>query len=235
MSVLEHILQAVQECCTRDEHPVVVFDLDSTLIQTAFRHERILREFADDFGELWSVLDDVVPDVTVDEFQWTVGGPLRRRGIEGPPELFDTLFRYWVRRFFDGDYLSVDQAYPGAVDYVHAVYEAGAQIAYVTGRPAPLMAEQTLQSLVKLGFPACVPRVSLSLKPTVDMADLAYKQLACEQLAQVGTVIATFENEPGNANAFLAAFPEATHVLMETVHSPDAPSLDPRVKRVGHF
>ena len=37
-----------------------------------------------------------------------------------------------------------------------------------------------------------------------------------------GEVVASFENEPGNANMFLAAFPDALHVLLQTIHSPGA-------------
>ena len=235
MNPLDHIIDAVSQARRAGARPLVVLDLDSTIIQTAHRHERILREFAAAFGPTWPALTAAVADLSASEFGWTVSGPLRRRGLDGPPELLSTLRRYWGERFFDGDYLSVDTAYPGAVDYVNRLLSAGALIAYVTGRPAPTMATQTLDSLMKLGFPACIPQVSLTLKPRVNMNDLAYKQGVCAQLAQTGDVIATFENEPGNANAFRAAFPDAIHVLMDTVHSPGAPAPHPALKVVKGF
>lgn len=235
MFILDHIADLVAQSRRDGERPLVVFDLDSTLIQTAHRHAHILREFAADFGHTWPALTEAVADLSASEFRWSVSGPLRRRGLNGPPELHDTLREYWGQRFFSGAYLAVDQAYPGAATYVHRLLSAGALIAYVTGRPAPTMAEQTLASLIRLGFPACIPQVSLSLKPRADMKDLDYKTNVCTHLAQVGTVVATFENEPGNANAFLDAFPDATHVLMDTVHSPGAPDLHSDVVRVKHF
>jgi hypothetical protein len=41
-----------------------------------------------------------------------------------------------------------------------------------------------------------------------------------------GEVVATFENEPGNANLLLEAFPDARHFLLDTVHSPEAEAPD---------
>ena len=50
-----------------------------------------------------------------------------------------------------------------------------------------------------------------------------------------GEVVATFENEPGNANLFVEAFPDAANVLVGHTHRPDAPPPVEQVVRIPDF
>jgi hypothetical protein len=55
------------------------------------------------------------------------------------------------------------------------------------------------------------------------MNDRAFKDDALADIRSYqGEVVATFENEPGNANMFLRAFPDALHFLLLTICSPEA-------------
>jgi hypothetical protein len=55
------------------------------------------------------------------------------------------------------------------------------------------------------------------------MPDTAFKDDALNDIRSYkGEVVATFENEPANANMFLRAFPGAVHALLQTIHSPGA-------------
>ena len=47
--------------------------------------------------------------------------------------------------------------------------------------------------------------------------------------------VAAFENEPANANIFLAEFPYTSSFLLLTQHSPNAPKLDEGVIRIADF
>jgi len=62
------------------------------------------------------------------------------------------------------------------------------------------------------------------------MNDRAFKDDAVADIRSYrGDVVASFENEPGNANMFLRAFPGAVHVLMLTIHSPEAEAPSPEL------
>ena len=54
-------------------------------------------------------------------------------------------------------------------------------------------------------------------------------------LCLCGAVVATFENEPGNANLFLDAFPDALHFLLLTEHSPEAEAPRPELIQTDDF
>ncbi len=76
----------------------------------------------------------------------------------------------------------------------------------------------------------------MHLKPNFDMKDKPFKEAAMEDIrSHRGEVVATFENEPGNANAFLEAFGDADHYLVGGVHSPEAEAPDSRLLLIRDF
>ncbi|HEY9721210.1 MAG TPA: hypothetical protein V6D47_04305, partial [Oscillatoriaceae cyanobacterium] len=62
-----------------------------------------------------------------------------------------------------------------------------------------------------------------------------FKAAQTRTLEQRGTIVGCFDNEPGNVNAFQQAAPGATVVYLETVHSPNAPSVAPGIARLTSF
>jgi hypothetical protein len=79
-------------------------------------------------------------------------------------------------------------------------------------------------------------RCIVHLKPSFDMADRAFKDEALADIRSYqGEVVATFENEPGNANLFAEAFPDALHFLLETVTSPEPETPRPELIRSADF
>ena len=235
MAVLHEVLARVSRVREAGTLPVVVFDLDSTLIETAPRHLAILRGFVDDRWAHDPSLAAVVDTLTPADFRWAVGGPLRQRGLDDP-ELHRALHRYWAERFFHGDFLEHDTAAPGAVAFVRAVVDRGGFAYYLTARQLPDMGLGTVASLVKLGFPFFDGSTTLQLKPSRHLDDARFKRHAHDAVRALGgEVVATFENEPGHLNALLADFPDALHVRYGHVHSPDAPTPDPAIHHVETF
>lgn len=214
------------------DNPVVVFDVDSTLLSTAPRHLAILKAFAAERDHL--ALQELADTLTPADFGWTVDAPVRRR-LALPEELYTELERYWFEGFFSSRFLHLDVPVPGALAFIEQVRRAGAWVYFLTARSAPEMAAGTLARLQQLGFPLVTGRSTLHLKPAHDIPDKVFKTMALDDIARVGQVVATFENEPANANLFQARFPEAVHVLLDTVCSPDAPALHPAVRRVADF
>lgn len=231
---LQSVLDDVSRLAGDRVLPVVVFDLDSTLFSTRPRNLRILQEFAGtqaDRADLRAIVDRLTPD----DFRWDVTLPLTKNGLDDP-ELFALLQAFWFERFFTDDYVQSDDPHNGAVAYVNAVHEAGGFVYYLTGRDVDGMAQGTVAALTEHGFPYWRGRTSLHLKPTFTMDDTRYKREAVADIrSHHGQVVATFENEPKNANMFRAAFPKAAHFLIQTEHSPDPEPLHNDIVLIDDF
>ena len=228
MSVLAELLAMVPTRIAR--RPLMIFDLDSTLISTQHRNHVILGEFVHHVGapaDLVQVIEKILPC----DMGWNVMDDLRRRGFRHEPTL-SRLRAYWGARFFRDEYLRHDLPLPGAVEFVRDAHEIGARIVYLTGRDEPGMGRGTRKSLKTHGFPVDGDRVELRLKPSSREDDLAFKRRALDEIRHRGEVVAAFENEPANANLFLEVFPEARVVLIDTVCSPDPPPLAPGIVKL---
>lgn len=205
---------------------VVVFDLDSTLISTSVRHLDALRRHG------WATggrVGEVTAAAGLHQIRWSPEEVLQSAGLST-----EGLMDRWLPWFFS-DRCRDDVPTPGAQRFVRRVHAAGATVVYLTARTKGPMGRGTMQTLLDWGFPALDGRTVVMLKPHRELGDGEYKQQAMTQLAALGTVVATFENEPGHANAFLGAFPDAQHVLLDTCHGPGAPALDDGIAVIADF
>ena len=208
---------------------VVVFDLDATLLWSGQRHLKI----AQDFGAFRAGAARAVANLSAEDFGYEADAALRAAGLKDK-RLLREFKAFWGQKYFTSKYCLLDLPQPGAVDFVHAVEERGARVVYLTGRDEPKMGEGTRRSLAQHAFPLG-RRTTLLLKPRPRMGDTEWKQEALPQVEALGRVVATFENEPRNANLFARRFPEATNVLMETVCSPGAEAALPQLVRTADF
>ncbi len=232
---LAEVLEIVERTVAGGRLPLVVFDLDSTLFSTADRNLRILSEFASEFSVDFPELAAHIGQLTGDDMGWSVLEPLARRGY-APEGLQERFMPFWVARFFTDDYVREDAPNPGAVEYVNACHDRGAMIYYLTGRHRGGMEHGTVASLHDNGFPYWRGRAVLHLKPNFEMPDLAYKAEAVADIrSYMAPVVATYENEPGNANLFLRSFPTGLHFFVETEHSPEAEAPSDDLIRVPDF
>lgn len=230
-SRLREVAERVEACRGRGTLPVVVFDIDSTLYDTGPRNLRILEEFAEARRRSRPEIDALVERVRGTEIGWNVMDALRRAGC-ADQELLDDLGRFWGRRFFTDTFVVFDEPVPGAPGFVRDCHERGAFVYYLTGRHVGGMEVGTVQALVRDGFPWGIGRTLLHLKPDFETPDAAFKDEALRDIRSLGgEVIATFENEPGNANLFSRAFPGALGFLLETTHAPNPPPLAPGILR----
>jgi hypothetical protein len=219
---LRTVLASVENAAKRGRLPICVFDLDSTLFSTAPRNLAILQEFIEEHSGAHPHLSDIGKRIGLDDMGWNVYQDLRRFGVEDA-RLLDRLKEFWFERFFTDEYVLHDKPVRGAAEFVLACHARGALIYYLTGRHVGGMEIGTVRSLRAQGFPFWRGRCVLHLKPSFEMNDAAFKDDAVADIRSYnGEVVATFENEPGNANMFMRAFPEAMHVLLTTIHSPEA-------------
>lgn len=212
--------------------PLVVFDLDGTLMDNRPRTASILQELADELRIEKHEAAEVLAAVRAEGLAYLLTDSLRTLGLEHP-ELLERAEAYWRERFFTDAYLKHDIAIDGSVELARACYDAGAKLVYFTGRDLPGMSLGSFQSLRDLGFPIGVVGTELVLKPDAKIPDEIFKREEGPKLARIGRVIAAFDNEPGNCNAFLEMSPEADVVFVDTQHFPGAPPLAPKVHIVG--
>ncbi len=226
----------VTRCAHRSSEPtpVVVFDLDGTLMDNRPRTCAILREFGASLKTREPAIAESLMHAEPGHLAYLLSDSMEALGVHRT-DLVAELQVFWRARFFADDHLVHDVALPGAVKFAHDCYEAGAILVYMTGRDLPLMGIGSFRSLRDLGFPIGVPGTELVLKPDAAMADEAYKRLEAPKLARVGRVVAAFDNEPGNCNVFKTHFPEAESVFVDTQHLPGAPALSPGVATIGDF
>lgn len=232
-ALLRSIVQR-SEAKAGESPPVVVFDLDGTLMDNRPRTCAILHELAEAWRAKEPALAERLARVAPDDLDYLLTTSLERMGILRS-DLVGEAETYWRARFFVDDYLEHDIALEGAVAFARAVYDAGATCMYLTGRDLPLMGIGSFRSLRDLGFPIGVPGTELVLKPDAAMPDEAFKRYEAPRIARVGRVVAAFDNEPANCNVFAQAYPDADVVLLDTQHLPGAPSPLASVKVVADF
>jgi hypothetical protein len=214
--------------------PVVVFDLDGTLMDNRPRMVAILREL----GEEWrrghphvaSLLERASLETVVYDFE----ASLERLGI-ADKALHLLGLEFWKARFFNDPHLRHDVEVPGARAYVRALHDAGATVVYLTGRDLPNMALGTFARLRDLGFPIGLIGTELVVKPTFHMSDMAFKRSVLPEFPRLGRLIASFDNEPANCNLFAQAYAECATLFVDTQCASDPPPLDPRVKVIDSF
>jgi len=214
--------------------PLVVFDLDGTLIDNRPRSTVIMQEL----GAVWQTRfpehSELLRNAHPDGIGYLFRENLRTFGVCDNDQLAEAI-EFWKARFFSDRFLCHDRATPGAVEFARACYEARATLVYLTGRDLPNMALGSLSSLRDLGFPIGVSGTEFVMKPDPEMSDEAFKRNVMPELGRSGEVVAAFDNEPGHCNAFVACFAEAAVFLLDTQHLPGAPPLDPSVTVIATF
>lgn len=219
--ILLRVEERVRETVSEGQTPIVIFDLDDTVIDTRERNIRILKDFAaqESIQDQFPAAAQVLQGLDVKNIKYRVTDTLRGLGLNDI-KLEEEANSFWLPRFFSNEYCVKDRSLRGAVRYVNRLAEAGAKIVYLTGRDVPRMGLGTAANLAARGFPLDFKNVLLMMKPDSKMDDLAFKVEAFQKISEMGTVVAGFENEPANINAIQARFPEAISVFLDTIHSP---------------
>src|SRR2546425_1428836 len=164
ISALSHVLDRVR---AGGHAGVVVFDVDSTLLDNRPRQARILREFGRAHG--------VGPLVQVQVAQcdaWDLTRTMANCGLshEDIARWTEVVTVFWRGRFFSSEYCVDDVPIPGAVQFVRRIHDAGSHIVYCTGRDEA-MRSGTLTSFQRFGFPLPGSGVSLLMRPTREIPD----------------------------------------------------------------
>jgi len=233
--VLEDILEQVRASYNKQERPMVIFDVDGTLLDNRTRIQRILIEYSD--AELKKARPDeakLIREIDIDKIEYRVADTLKGIGIDDSG-IINNAMVFWGERFFTDDYLRYDVPTPGAVDFVRTLYSSGAKIVYLTGRDTERQLLGTVRTLREKGFPIGIQGTELIMKPTPQTQNAMFKQRVTNYLRHYGKVVATFDNEPGNINVYRRAFGKAICILFQAKHSLDAPPLLPNINELASF
>lgn len=218
------LLEVRERVKTTSDRPTVLLDLDSTLYEVGPRSHQILREWLDHpDSAVFHEVKEVLRGLTKDKIGYSIPDTFSRMGLPHAEEriakALHSAKNFWRDRFFTNEYLSYDLAYEGAADFVRDIYELGVEVIYLTGRDEPGMGKGTRARLLQDGFPWEKERTHLLLKKNFELDDLDHKSSAAGYIRGVGTLVASFENEPPNVVALSEIFPEAMHVFMDSVYS----------------
>lgn len=231
-ALLDGLLDAV-EAAAKHGTAIVVFDLDDTLFSTADRHLRILAEFATMIQESDARSAGVLRGIERERLRYSIADTAKDHGLE--EKLAKDLRDFWFARFFKNPYLLEDSIIAGGPEYAAEVIARGGKAFYMTGRDEG-MREGTEASLLRHRFPEPDGKgATLVLKPRFDTPDFAFKNEALHRLAELGTVVGSFENEPAHVNMFVERFPKGRHFLLETKHSGKPVELHAGVHRIKDF
>lgn len=209
--------------------PVVVFDLDGTLFDNGPRTWQILIDFAEARGN--AALRGALDALPRTGLPYLLRDVLARCGQTSEDLALDAL-AFWKQRFFTDEFQRFDEPVHGAVRFVRALFDAGATIAYLSGRDAPNMLVGCAAALRRHRFPVGIPRTAIVLKHAYEDADIDFKRQAVAFVATLGAVTATFDNEPAMCNLFAEHWPQAANFFVHTAHAPDPPPLHGSVTTV---
>ncbi len=178
-------------------------------------------------GDAFPDFANIALGLKLSDMNWSVTLALTNAGLDPNSASLKPFIVYWGSTFFTDDYASLDLPNPGAVDFANACYDAGAMLFYLTGRhigdPGLKngMGLGTAIDFTNRGFPYWKGRCELKLKKEKSQLDVDYKREALAEIASLkGKVVATFDNEPGNAALFLQNFPDALNFWMKTTWNP---------------
>lgn len=210
-------LDRVSAAAARGAVPVVVFDLDDTLFDRGPRVLQVLGEFAgrEDVVRRYPQEASLLASAADHRLmRYSSRESAQALGVR-TPEFLDELHAFSRARFRTSESVLLEQPIAGAPAYVSEVRRRGAVVVYLTAR-SPAMRDGTLESLRRHKFPEPDGRFVLLLMNERSEEAAVHKGRAFPSIAQRGTVVAGFENEPENAVLFARTYPAALSVFLDT-------------------
>lgn len=199
---------------------IAVFDLDSTLFCVSPRSQAILRDLAAEtsFEERFPAASHLLSSVEVLPTEYGIKTAMLRSGIAPAPGLVEAVITYWREKFFSNTHMNHDVTYPGAVEFVQRLHQAGVEVYYLTGRNEIKMREGTMRNLKNWNFPN-LPLERAIMKPNEADADHVFKEMKLKELAHLAPAVWFFENEPVIVHHVRRELPDVHIVFVDSAHS----------------
>ena len=166
---IEHIKKEIKNLSSNVNNKILLlFDLDSTLFNTAFRSYAIFLSFAKDYADhkLCSTLCKKINHLNNNKIINQKNGFLNEVydpfeyikkhyhiNIDKKSKLADLLRRYWSKKFFHGSWLKHDKLYPGAYEFIDSFKEKNITISYLSARNRKNLYLASIKSLADHKLP----------------------------------------------------------------------------------
>lgn len=220
--------------------PVVILDIDDTLMMTSNRTRRILEKFLrEDWllthpGHEWTL--DVIEGFTLSQIEYGIPATIRNAGLDALGPEFESGFKdYFLRHFLSNEFLGEDLPRRGAVKFVRDLLAIGTHIVYLTGRTRDDMGEGTIESLRQAGFPIDEPGVELIMREDHAETDSAFKARVLRKAVGGGALVGFGDNESENIVRVLEISPGTTVYIVGDRHSPNAPDTPSEAIPIADF
>jgi len=236
MPIFDSIEARIKKVLANHQRPLVVFDVDDTLVDCRYRKSVVFKDFASqpEIQKKWPVESQKLLNHNWQNICYLVNDNLKCIGVTDK-DFGKAVYDFWFKHYFTYPYLVLDRAFPRAPEFVKRCEAMGAHIVYLTARDHLGMYQGTIEALKNLDFPMHAPHIHVMLKPEISMNDHHFKVGALEQIASLGEVVASFENELINLNAMAERFPEAGMYWRKTLYAPDPPPPHANVETMLHF
>jgi len=220
----------VIETVKNGETPVLVFDLDETLIDSTPRKYMAFREAVE------SICGDMNRPSGFGCEAATAIHQAQFYALENHYavlDLFDsstissewraTLDRTMTGIYLSGKGLELDREIPGAAKFVQKMRALGAKVYFVSSRSKNTQRQGTLESLWALGLGS--PNIDQELVLKVDgVRSIDFKKATFAMIhKKPGHVVGVFENEPENMNAMVKEFSGALAYFIQGAWLLDLP------------
>jgi hypothetical protein len=215
-----------------NKNPLMIFDLDGTLIE---HHYRIYHIFAELAGELNfpEYVKAIIFDSNPEEYEYDPKTTLRNIGLD--EEYIEKMFRPWLSYFLSNRFLTYDRPIQGAYYFVRNIISLGIKVIYLTGRDVPNMGEGTRTWLRKFNFLDNSGLTELKMKTDLSISNAESKKIACDEIKASGQAVLVVDNEPKELEFMLGVFPESVGVLMDTPNSGMPGKLPWDTLTIKHF
>jgi hypothetical protein len=213
--------------------PLIVIDLDGTLVDYSIRTYSIFQEIPHKF-ELPDDIKEKLLSIKPTEFKYHPRENLIALDLNND-ELVEKLSKFWEKCFLSNYYLDYDMPFDGVDEFIQNVLSLDMNIVYLTGRDEENMGMGTRAWLKKYKLHPIENRTRLILKTDMDLINYQSKVKGCHMINKLGTPVMLIDNEPKELISIWECFPEAIGILMQTQNSGRPAILPDNTFRIDSF
>ncbi len=215
-----------------DKKPLMIFDLDGTLVEHHYRIYHIFVELARELN-FPEYAKSIIYDSKPEEYRYHPRETLEKIGLE--EKFIKIMLSPWLKYFLSSKFLHYDHPMKGGYYFVRNILSLGIKIVYLTGRDVPNMGEGTRTWLEKFNFLDNSGLTELNMKKDLSISNAESKRIACDEMNSSGQAVLVVENEPKELEFMLNVFPKSIGVLMDTPNSGLPARLPSDVFKIKQF
>jgi hypothetical protein len=228
------IKNKTQSLATAGDTPILIIDLDGTLVDYRYRTHRIFQKAIEEIDPPDNIAS-LIKSVKPEQYDFYPILNFARIGIKDEA-LLKQLHNFWHKYYFSNHYLQYDRPMPGARQFVENFLKLKIHITYLTGRDRGNMGDGTREWLIQNGFlevddPCC----NLLMKTDLGLKNHEAKALNVEKMRALGQPVAIIDNEPIDLQTIWQEFPRAIPVLVEMPNSGQPAELPDHVLKIKDF